>query len=294
MKSRRPCLFFRMPRVAACGSALMLVACATTVPPAWQSDAFDALERYRVAYFSGDTRTAEKEFVRAKTALSATGRIDLAARAALIHCGHGHAALDFDHCSGVAAWREDMAEALRPLISTWFDVLVSSLLSLPPDEERRIWFFLDELASMERLSSLEDGLTKGAKHGGRFVCGLQSTAQLDDIYTKDKATVLRSCFRNLLVLNIPNTDPATAEEFSRGLGEREYKRKETSKSLNYQRGPTRTVSERYVRERAVLPVEIHALADLTGYLKFAGDYPIAKVKLAPRDYPRRRPAIREA
>jgi hypothetical protein len=190
-------------------------------------------------------------------------------------------------------WREDMAEALRPLISTWFDVLVNSLLSLPPSDERRVWFFLDELASMERLSSLEDGLTKGAKHGGRFVCGLQSTAQLDDIYTRDKAIVLRSCFRNLLVLNIPNTDPITAEEYSKGLGEREFIRDEKSQSHNWHRGNTVTHTKRHVRERAVMPSEIHKLQDLTGYLKLAGDYPIAKVKLKPKDYPVRNRAIVE-
>jgi type IV secretory pathway TraG/TraD family ATPase VirD4 len=190
-------------------------------------------------------------------------------------------------------WREDMAQALRPLISTWFDVLVSSLLSLPPSDERLVWFFLDELASMERLSSLEDGLTKGAKHGGRFVCGLQSTAQLDDIYTRDKAVVLRSCFRNLLVLNIPNTDPATAEEYSKGLGEWEFIRNEKSHAHNWHRGNTVTYTKRHVRERAVMPSEIHKLPDLTGYLKLAGDYPIAKVKLKPKDYPVRNRAIVE-
>ena len=190
-------------------------------------------------------------------------------------------------------WREDMAEALRPLISTWFDVLVGSILSLPPNDSRLIWFFLDELASMERLSSLEDGLTKGAKHGGRFVCGLQSTAQLDDIYTRDKAVVLRSCFRNLLVLNIPNTDPVTAEEYSKGLGEREFIRTEKSRAYNWQRGNTVTHTKRHVRERAVMPSEIHKLPDLTGYLKLAGDYPIAKVKLTPRDFPIRNRAIVE-
>ena len=190
-------------------------------------------------------------------------------------------------------WREDMAEALRPLISTWFDVLVSSLLNLPPSDSRLVWFFLDELTSMERLCSLEDGLTKGAKHGGRFVCGLQSTAQLDDIYTRDKAVVLRSCFRNLLVLNIPNTEPVTAEEYSRGLGEREFVRIEKSRAYNWQRGNTVTHTKRHVRERAVMPSEIHKLPDLNGYLKLAGDLPIAKVKLTPKDYPIRNMAIVE-
>lgn len=41
---------------------------------------------------------------------------------------------------------------------------------------------LDELASLERLNSLEAALTKGRKHGLRVVAGLQSTAQLDRLY----------------------------------------------------------------------------------------------------------------
>ncbi len=54
-----------------------------------------------------------------------------------------------------------------------------------------------------------------------------------------------------------------------------------------------THTKRHVRERAVMPSEIHKLPDLTGYLKLAGDYPIAKVKLTPKDYPIRNKAIVE-
>jgi hypothetical protein len=39
--------------------------------------------------------------------------------------------------------------------------------------------------------------------------------------------------------------------------------------------------------------EIHKLPDLTGYLKLAGDYPIAKVRLKPKGYPVRNRAIVE-
>ena len=78
-------------------------------------------------------------------------------------------------------WREDMAASLKPLISAWVDVFCSSILSLPENFERRTWLFIDELASMDKLASLEAALTKGRKHGLRVVAGLQSTAQLDDI-----------------------------------------------------------------------------------------------------------------
>ena len=149
-----------MPRVAACGSALMLVACATTVPPAWQSDAFDALERYRVVYFSGDTRTAEKEFVRAKTALSATGRIDLAARAALIHCGHGHAALDFDHCSGVAAWREDMAVEDRPYAVWLTETVGPAQAASLPVQYRDVARAVNDEARVQALKKIADPVSR--------------------------------------------------------------------------------------------------------------------------------------
>ena len=59
---------------------------------------------------------------------------------------------------------------------------------------------LDELASLEKLPSLEAALTKGRKAGLRVVAGLQSTSQLDAIYGHDEAHTLRSCFRTLAAL----------------------------------------------------------------------------------------------
>ncbi len=185
-------------------------------------------------------------------------------------------------------WSEDMVDALRPLISAWFDLLINSVLSLPMPTKspRPIWYFLDELASMERLSSLEDGLTKGRKFGARFVCGLQSTAQLDDIYGKEKSQTLRSCFRNSLYLNIPKSDPVTAEEFSRGIGEREYWRREVTRTST-RGGVNRQVARRDIKERVVLPSQIFDLPDNVGYLCLAANRPVSRIDLAPRDYPRR-------
>ncbi|MBD4055891.1 type IV secretion system DNA-binding domain-containing protein, partial [Xanthomonas citri pv. citri] len=97
-------------------------------------------------------------------------------------------------------WREDMAEALRPLISAWVDVVCTSVLSLPESKSRRIWLSLDELASLEKLASLQDALTKGRKHGLRAIAGLQTVSQLDDLYGNKEAQTLRACFRSLVVL----------------------------------------------------------------------------------------------
>lgn len=175
-------------------------------------------------------------------------------------------------------WRSDMQTALAPLMGTWVDVLANAVLSLPPAPARRIWLIADELAALGSLASLESALTLGRKHGLCVVAGIQSTAQLDGLYGKDAATVLRSCFRNLMVLAISRTDPDTCDALSRSLGEREIQRPDASRSQGTQ-GTSRGTSLQTAQERLVLPSEIAALPSLQGYLTLAGDSLVRKVRL---------------
>jgi type IV secretory pathway TraG/TraD family ATPase VirD4 len=189
-------------------------------------------------------------------------------------------------------WREDMLEALKPLVSTWVDILCTSILSLPENADRRLWMVIDELDSLQKLPSLEDALTKGRKHGLRIVAGIQSTAQLERTNGEKDATVLRTCFRSILVLGGGRSDSKTADDLSRSLGEHEVER-ETQGETSNSRGGSRSRTTRIERERVVMPSEIQSLPELTGYLAFAGDLPIARVALVPRRYPMRHPAIVE-
>lgn len=185
-------------------------------------------------------------------------------------------------------WREDMAVALRPLISAWADVVCTSVLSLPESKTRRIWLCLDELASLEKLSSLVDALTKGRKHGLRVVAGLQSVSQLDDLYGQKEAQTLRSCFRSMVVLGGSKSDSQTAEEFSKALGEHEVIREDKSTS-----GRGSNLRDRKDRERVVLPAEIMSMPDLTAIVSFAGDLPIARTKLEYQQFKVQAPAFAE-
>ena len=115
----------------------------------------------------------------------------------------------------------------------------------------------------------------GRKHGLCVVAGVQSTAQLDALYGKDAATVLRSCFRNLMVLAISRTDPDTCDALSRSLGEREIQRTDASRSQGTQ-GTSRGTSLQTAQERLVLPSEIAGLPSLQGYLTLAGDSLVRK------------------
>ena len=175
-------------------------------------------------------------------------------------------------------WNEAQATALKPLISAWIDVLCTSILSLPASDDRKVWMLIDELASMEKLPSLEAALTKGRKAGLRVVAGLQSTSQLDDIYGHDEAQTLRSCFRSLAALGGAMTDPKTCEDVSKSLGEHEVERYAFSRSSG-DRGANSSKSLRTDRERVVMPSQISSLPDLTGYLAFVGNLPIAKFVL---------------
>ncbi|MFG0229439.1 type IV secretion system DNA-binding domain-containing protein [Achromobacter sp. 413638] len=191
-----------------------------------------------------------------------------------------------EHGSGCLyiTWREDMKHAMKPLLSAWVDVFCTALLSLPEDHQRRWWAIIDELASLEKLASLEDLLTKGRKNGGRAVAGLQSVSQLDDIYGKQMSQTLRASFRSLVVLGGSKTDPETAEEMSKALGEHEVARPEYNQNRNPGSSPTTGEKLEHTTERVVTPAQIQSLPDLTGWLAFAGDRPIAKFVLEPMTF----------
>ena len=69
--------------------------------------------------------------------------------------------------------RGDQHASLRGLISTWLEIAVNTLLSLPRKDGRRIWVILDELPTLHQLPSLRPGLAESRQFGGCFVLGVQ-------------------------------------------------------------------------------------------------------------------------
>lgn len=184
-------------------------------------------------------------------------------------------------------WREDMAEALKPIISTWVDIYFSSVLSLPESKTRRLWAFIDELASLSKLPSLEAALTKVRKHGLRVVAGLQSTAQLDRIYGREEAQTIRACFRSLVVLGGSKDDPQTNEDMSKSIGEHEVERDRFSMNMGGDRPNTSSQSKERNRERVIMPSEIATLPNLEAIIALAGNLPITRTTLKPKQFKKR-------
>lgn len=177
-------------------------------------------------------------------------------------------------------WREDMLQSLKPLISCWVDVICAASLSTDTTASRVMHLIADELDSLEKLNYMGAAATKGRKHGFRINTGIQSHAQLDQTYGKNDATTLKNSFRNTLSLGIAEMDTYTAEEISKGLGEHEVVRMKRNVNVGgFGSSNGGSTSPESVSERLVLPSEIHTLPDLTGYLKFAGDIPLAKVRM---------------
>jgi hypothetical protein len=102
IRSHLPSIFF-----TALFATLVSGCASTPAPPAWQSNAYSALQSFSYQYLSGNTRIAELEFARARKELAATGRASLVAQAELIRCAAHVASLEFSPCTGFQAIAED-------------------------------------------------------------------------------------------------------------------------------------------------------------------------------------------
>ena len=170
------------------------------------------------------------------------------------------------------------AAATAPLRAAWVEILTRSVLNLEPNEERRIWLSLDELASNGKIDVLSQAIARGRKYGLSLILGVQNISQLYSIYGRDKATSIIGSVGHMVVLRTPDAD--TSDYLSRTIGESETVREQVSVSSQ---GGSTTQKVREIK-RAVLPSEISKLPDLSGYIKIAGvgwsklNVPLVKLK----------------
>ncbi len=69
-------------------------------PPDWELDSRAAIDRSVVAYLSGDSAVAARQFDLARQQVARTGRPELVARVELIRCAARVASLQFEACEG--------------------------------------------------------------------------------------------------------------------------------------------------------------------------------------------------
>ena len=181
--------------------------------------------------------------------------------------------------------RGDQHASLRGLISTWLEIAVNALLSLPRDDGRRVWVILDELPTLHQVPSLRPGLAESRQFGGCFVLGVQVFSALRDLYGRDGAETISGLCGTRVVLAAPDRD--TAEWSAESLGRAEVE--ELAESVSYGVETPRdgvTLGARRALRPLVLPAEIARLDNLAGYLKFPGSLPVARIGLRYRKRPK--------
>lgn len=172
-------------------------------------------------------------------------------------------------------YRDDQFSMLSPLIAAQLDVCISALLSMGESRKRRVWFALDEFATLGRISSIEPLLSKGRKYGGSTILGLQSISQLTDAYNREKGQTILSCLGTWLVLRSPDAD--TAEYMARFLGKQELLR--TTKSHRGGNDQGEGWSQSVAEAFTVMPSTLQNLPDCQGFLSLVGDYHPFRVRV---------------
>jgi type IV secretory pathway TraG/TraD family ATPase VirD4 len=183
-------------------------------------------------------------------------------------------------------YRATQIAALHSIIATWLRLAIFEAMN-GPEQDRRLWFIVDELDALGAIEGLKDALARLRKFGGRCVLGFQSIAQVSSLYGVGEAQTLVENCSNTLILRCSSSEHGGTSVFaSRLIGEREVVREHRSRGRDTQgwlsaRGMRRSthVNEQCVTEPAVMASELEQLPDLSGYLKTASSSAWMKVSL---------------
>ncbi|ONR68483.1 type VI secretion protein [Burkholderia cenocepacia] len=173
--------------------------------------------------------------------------------------------------------REEMLEAIKPIMSLWIDIAIKAVLNLTPIHRERLHFSIDEVPTLQKLDIMKLAVSNTRKYGLCMMLGAQDMPQFLGIYGEYLArTIINGCQTKLL---LRVTDAEAAEMFSKIIGQTEVEEKDESLSfgVNSQRDGFSIAKRRLLRDLA-LPSQILRLRDMTGYLVYPGEYPIARVK----------------
>ena len=189
-------------------------------------------------------------------------------------------------------YQDAQLAAIRPLVGAWLSLAIREVLSLSPDDIRRVWMVMDELDSLGTVDGLSGALTRGRKYGLSTVAAIQSIAQLRQRYGKDGAEVLDACFVNKLVMRQGSFEDA--KHWSDTLGQTEEERISRNQGHSYGPGHASDSVGRSARREVrqlVLPSELQELPKFCGYARISGLRGIRPFRFEPKDFPAKFPAF---
>jgi type IV secretion system coupling TraD/TrwB family protein len=154
-------------------------------------------------------------------------------------------------------------EALRPLQSLWIDLLVLRLLNEPKQGQKRAWFVIDELASLQKLPQLHTAITENRKSNNPLILGFQGKAQLEYLYGHLAEVMLSQPATSIW---LKTKEPTAGEWVTKFIGKVEIERlRETH--FDGSRAGRNFALDRQI-EPLVMESEISGLPDLHAYMKY--------------------------
>ncbi|MBD3839429.1 MAG: type IV secretion system DNA-binding domain-containing protein, partial [Epsilonproteobacteria bacterium] len=80
---------------------------------------------------------------------------------------------------------ERILDSMLPLYRLVVEIVAGELLSMPDDENRELFFWLDELPRLKKLQKVIDLMTLARSKGGKVVYSVQTLKQLEEQYKRE-------------------------------------------------------------------------------------------------------------
>ena len=168
--------------------------------------------------------------------------------------------------------------SLKPLISMCLSMATSSLLSLPENPERRIWFVCDDFPTLNKQQHLPSALAESHKYGGCFVLGMQNLYEIERVYDAHTTEAIRDLLNTVFYFRSRSKDAAMY--VSKNLGNQKI----DDMRGNYSFSSAAVCEDVPISERRIITspdfaAKITRLKDMQCYLKLPGAYPVALLNL---------------
>ncbi len=173
-----------------------------------------------------------------------------------------------DGCIFVTSYT-GVQDALRPVLSLFVDFFGHRFLNLQKGVNRRVFLFLDEFETLQKLGTIEGLVTHSGYQGGSVWLGIRDVGQIDTMYgEQNRKTIVNTCGTSAL---FGVADPETAEYLSRKIGETAYHEARRTRSRSGINNRVDLSLRDVIRhEILVFPSDLSRLPDFQFYLSFPG------------------------
>ena len=167
---------------------------------------------------------------------------------------------------------EQDVDLLQPLSSLFFTLLLFQLCQGEGALPAPVMLLLDEFAQIGRVPKFPNTIAVARGRGVALVLGIQSLGQLEQLYGRAGAEVIRTNCCTKVVL--PGLDYDTAEHVSRALGETTVRQEYQSRKPEGWLATSYTYGEHHTQRRLLTADEVRRLADDEELLIIANYRPI--------------------